>query len=415
MNRLAGILCFAACCSGAAVAGSGGSAYSIFGIGDLRSVSSMSNIGMGGAGIGLPSTLSISAVSPAAWARINRVRLEAGMLYEGFHSSDGSRSIYRAAGTFDGALLAVPISPDNGIVFAGGFLPYSTVSYNTYTRGSGADIDYVINHQGSGGLGRGLAGLSWAPLPWLSLGTSLDYYFGSVDKRRTLTASSTSALSAAGGTITESITSHGLGMTASVLIQGFERISESLRPLSFGFTAGSRTKLKTISQFRYTYATESDSSAEQKGAIVLPLTFGAGLGYQIDGRYDVAADVTTQLWSRAEFDGAASADLRNATRFSVGGERAGSRDPLAHWLDKVAYRLGFAYTATYYRPDGDPVNEWGVSAGAGIPFSGDARMNLALEYAHRAGTDRSPITDNILRVVLSINISEEWFVRPEEE
>jgi long-subunit fatty acid transport protein len=198
-------------------------------------------------------------------------------------------------------------------------------------------------------------------------------------------------------------------------VESFDRVSESLRPLSFGFMMSSRTKLNATSQFRYTFPSESDSSAETGSTLVLPLTFGAGLGYQIDDRYTVAADVLTSLWEKAEINGVSPADLRNGTRFAVGGERSGSRDPLAHWIDRVAYRLGFAYNATYYRPDGDPINEWTVTAGAGIPFSGDARLNLGVEYAHRAGTDRSLITDNIIRVVLSINISEEWFVRPEEE
>jgi hypothetical protein len=77
--------------------------------------------------------------------------------------------------------------------------------------------------------------------------------------------------------------------------------------------------------------------------------------------------------------------------------------------------VGFAYAATYYRPDGNPVNEWGVTAGTGIPFSGEARLNVGVEYAHRGEAHQSLVTDNIIRVLLSLTISEEWFVRPEEE
>jgi hypothetical protein len=415
MNRFMNVLGIVLICSATVRAGSGGSAYSIFGIGDLHSPAGMRNAGMGGAGLALTSGSSISANSPAAWSRINRVRLEAGMLYEGFHSSDGSRSLYRAAGTFDGALLAIPASTEYGVVFAGGFLPYSSVSYNTFTRGSQAGVDYLLNHKGSGGIGRGLAGLSCAPLPWLSFGASADYYFGSMERSRILSATSTTTLPASGGTTTESITSHGLGVTASFIIESFDWAGASLRPLSFGFMMSSRTKLAATSQTRYTFASEADSSAETSGTLVLPLTFGAGLGYQAGERYTLAADVLTQLWEKAEMNGASPADLRNSTRVAVGAERSASRDPLSHWLDRLSYRVGFAYAATYYRPDGNPVNEWGVTAGTGIPFSGDARLNMSVEYAHRAGAHQSLITDNIIRVLLSLTISEEWFVRPEEE
>jgi hypothetical protein len=415
MTRFPGLLVAIVLSAATASAGSGGSAYSIFGIGDLHSPAGMRNAGMGGAGLGLTSTSSISANSPAAWSRINRVRLETGVLYEGFNSTDGSRSLYRAAGTFEGALLAIPASTEYGVVFVGGFLPYSSVSYNTFSRGSQEGIDYVLNHKGSGGLGRGLVGLSCAPLSWLSFGASADYYFGSMERSRMFSPSSTTTLPAYGGTTTESITTHGLGVTASFIMENLGWADASLRPFSLGFTMSSRTKLNATSQTRFTYASEGDSSAETAGILVLPLSFGAGVGYQAGERYSLAADISTQLWERSEISGVTPADLRNSTRFAVGGERSGSRDPLAHWIDRVSYRLGFAYTATYYRPDGDPVNEWGITAGAGIPFSGEARINLGVEYAHRSGANTHRITDNIIRVLLSINISEEWFVRPEEE
>lgn len=392
-------------------AGSGGSAYSVFGVGDLRLISGMQNAGMAGAGLALHSATSVNPGAPATWARLNRVRLEAGVLYEGFNSSDGVKSLYRAAGTFHGALLAVPISTDNGIVAVGGFVPYSSVNYGTFTRGTQQGLDYTLNHRGSGGLGRGLLGLSWAPFPGAALGASVDYTFGSLDRSYLMTIASP----AVGGTVTESITSSGTGATASVLFDGFDRLSEALRPLSLGFMMSTRTRLGTTSQHTYQYTSETDSSAETTGSLLLPLLFGAGCAYQVSDRYQVAADLVTQQWGSAEFDGATSPDLRNSVRFAVGAERAANRDPMSHWVDRVAYRLGFAWNATYYRPDGNPVNEWSVTAGAGIPFGGDARLNLALEYARRGSTDNGQIGDSIIRVLLSLNISEQWFVRYEED
>jgi hypothetical protein len=415
MSRFSGLLILIAVCFTTGTAGSGGSAYSIFGIGDIRYMSGMRNAGMGGAGLGLSSASSISTISPAAWSRIDRVRLEAGVLYEGFHSSDGHTSIYRAAGTFQGSLLAIPISPRDGIVFAGGFVPYSAVNYNTFDSGRLEGIDYLLNYKGTGGLGRGFAGLSYAPLPWLSMGTAVAYYFGSAEKSFTLFASEATGRGVSGGTTTDVITAHGTGVIASVLIESFGQISEALRPLSLGLTAGSRTWLKTASQTRYKFTSETDSTAEVPGTLVLPLSFGAGVGYQVTDRFSVAADIFAQLWEEAEVNGAPPADIRDATRIAVGGELAGSREPAARWFERISYRLGSSYTATYYSPDGNPVNEWGVTGGASIPFAGDALLNLGVEYAHRSVPDQSLITDNIIRVLLSINIGEGWFNRPDDE
>jgi hypothetical protein len=411
MKRLALMLLALLVTVSAAFSGSGGSAYSIFGIGDLRSITGMRNAGMGNAGLGLASPASINALAPASWARINRVMLEAGVLYEGFNSTDGTRSLYRAAGTFGGALLAVPISTDYGVVFTGGFLPYSSLNYSTFTRGSQAGVEYLLNHRGQGGLGRGLAGLSYAPLPWLSLGSSLDYYFGTMDRSSAMTAA-TSAGAISGGTITRSITAHGVGVTASALIEHFGATGTALHPLSFGLMAGSRAVLRSTDQTKYKFATESDSTAETQGTFVLPLTLGAGAGWAIDERHTAAADIVTQLWEKT---GTNDPDLRNSTRIAAGIERSATRDPLTPWADRLIYRLGFSWTATYYNPDGNPVHEWAVTAGTGIPFAGDARLDLGVEYARRSARDEGLITDSIIRVFLSLHISEAWFVRTEEE
>jgi len=397
--------------SATAAAGSGGSAYSIFGVGDLRYGSSMENAAMGGAGLAMHSLSSITPNAPATWSRLNRVRLEIGLLYEGFKSSDGDRSLYRAGTTFHGALLAIPISTPHGIVAVGGFVPYSSIDYNTFTRGLQAGIDYLLNHKGSGGLSRGLLGVSFAPLPGLALGASLDYYFGSLERSWTMVVSPP----AAGGITRESLTSNGAGATASLVFDGFDRISESLRPLAIGVMLSSRAKLNATSESTYRYTAERDSSPETKGILVIPLTFGVGFAYHITDRYTVATDFVAQQWEGSEINGATPRDLRNSSRFAFGAERAGTRDALAHWVDRPSYRLGFAWNATYYRPDGRAVDEWAVTAGAGIPFTVDARLNIALEYAHRGTTANGLISDKIFRVLLSLNIGEQWFVRSAEE
>jgi hypothetical protein len=108
-----------------ATAGNGGSAYTMFGIGDLRYYPSPRSAGMGYTGLGLPSSTSINTLMPAAWSRINRVRIEANGLYEGINTAESGKALYQARGLFNGAMLAFPISPANGIVFVGGLSPYS--------------------------------------------------------------------------------------------------------------------------------------------------------------------------------------------------------------------------------------------------------------------------------------------------
>lgn len=168
-----------------ATAGSGGSSYSILGLGDIRYFPGSRSAGMGYTGIALQSPQYINWVSPATWSRINYTRFEAAALYEGFRSTDGNKSRYLARLDFNGALLAIPVSTDNGIVFVAGITPFSSVNYDTYTSGkyisSSDTLAYSLHHVGSGSLDRGMVGLSWSPFSTFSIGTSLNYLFGSID------------------------------------------------------------------------------------------------------------------------------------------------------------------------------------------------------------------------------------------
>lgn len=396
-----------------ALSGSGGSAYSIFGIGDVRYIAGTRNAAMGYTGIGLSSPNHINLNAPGTWSKINRVRLEAEFMYEGFNSSDGAKSLYRANGDFAGGVLAIPISTVEGIVFVGGFTPYSNVDYSTFTRGTQLGVDYSINHVGSGGVSRGFAGFSYAPALDFSIGASLDYLFGTIRNERIFTPSPSST-SLSGSTTTEEATLNGITFSLGGLYSGFGNISEPLRPLSLGFSLSSRGHLTGTRQSLYDYSTEHDTS-EITTSAVIPIAVGLGLSYQASERYVVAADFFQQNWFNSEFNGSPSPALKNSYRLGIGVEKSGNRDYTAPWLDRVAYRLGFSYLATYYKINGEAINEWAITGGVGLPFSGDSRLNIALAYGQRGTTGGNLIKDSIIRCIVSLSITEQWFVRYEEE
>lgn len=395
------------------VAANGGSAYSLFGIGDLRYLPGTRSAGMGYTGIGLPGTSFINSLAPATWSRINRTRLEVGMLYEGFRTTDGDKSLYLANADFSGALLAIPISPKEGIVFVAGFTPYSNINYNFFTQDSAQGIQYTLNQTGVGGIGRGMAGLSYAPAPDLSFGASFNYLFGTIDKSLKLTPADPATY--AGGTITESTTLNGITVSFGGLFQGFGRIAEALTPLSAGFVVSTQGNLKTEQQHTYQFTSERDSSAKTRGRLTVPVAYGVGLAWQFGERYLAAADYYAQPWGDVNLNGIHAADVRNSSRFGIGVEQLPSRDLTATWGERLSYRLGFFLHATYYRINDEPINEWGVTGGLALPVTGETRLNVSLEYGSRGTTSAGLVKDNFFRASLSLNISELWFVRYEEE
>jgi hypothetical protein len=116
-----------------------------------------------------------------------------------------------------------------------------------------------------------------------------------------------------------------------------------------------------------------------------------------------------------DFEGGAAYGIRNSSRFSIGAERAGVTAMRATWSEKVSYRVGTTYYQTYYSLGGENINEWTVTAGLGLPFSGESRLNIAAEFGTRGTTANGLVKDKIFRMTFSLNISDLWFVRAEEE
>jgi len=398
-----------------AYAGTGGSAYSIFGIGDVRYLPNARSAGMGYTGLGLPSANFINSMQPASWSRIGRVRLEAGVLYEGFKTTDGSKSLFLSNSDFSGALLAIPISPSDGIVTVLGFVPFSNVNYNLFVQGTQEGLQYEINHTGTGGVSRGIAGLSYAPLPDLAFGASFNYLFGSINNARIFSALNAPAGGTyAGAVTTETMTLHGITVSVGGQFSGFGNISESLRPFSLGVVVSTSGKLKTERQTRYDFLGEADTIPLVNGRLTVPVAYGVGIACQPSERYLIAADYYAQQWDNATFNGIDPPEIRNSFRLGIGGERLPERDA-SGWFSRLVYRLGFYYNESYYRINGQPINEWGLTGGIAIPLFGDARLNTAFEYGSRGTTKNGLIKDNIFRMSFSVTLSEPWFQRYEEE
>jgi hypothetical protein len=386
------------------------------GIGDLRLIPNVRAAGMGYTGYAVTSPYYINTLSPATWTQLERVRLEAGLLYEGFNSTNGTKSRYLARADFSGAMLALPVSPSNGIVVALGFVPYSKVDYDTYTTGGYTGVAdtmlYTINHKGSGGISKGQFGISWAPTRNLSVGGSLNYLFGTLQAKNLFVPRNTVY---APGTQTEETTMNGATFTVSALLDNLGDFLPALMPFTLGFAATSRAGLTTTHRYTYAFVDRNDTSGEETGHLVIPFSFGAGIAYRPGDRLLIAADYSAQAWSQSEFRDATSAAIRNAHSVGVGIERLPSREPGAQLLNRTAFRVGFFYQATYYNPNGEPINAWAVTAGFGIPVSMDTHLNIAVEYGSRGTINQGLIRDDILRFSASLSISERWFVRPGED
>src|ERR1051326_885743 len=385
-NICRSLFLFVAFMTCAAEAQNGGSAYSRYGIGDIRYFTASRTLGMGGESFALLSANTIDDVNPALWARIARTQFSASVLYEGFSASDDRKSGYYSNASFDGFMLAVPIVPRSGIVFAAGITPLSRINYNILL----SDSLYNIHYLGDGGVSQGMIGFSAAPAGDLTLGAKLNYYFG------TLRHSIYQSFPAGTSTNTQLVRStrvNGIGGSFGAVYGGLRNlfgIPES-QSLNIGAVFATGSNLTAAEERYFTYATSTlntqDTLVSQDGTIRLPFAVGGGVAFATE-RYALTAGFYYQNWNSFADNGVGSPDLRDSYRINIGGELIPKRDATLSFFNRLAYTAGFFYDATYYTIKDQPINEVGISGGLGIPMFSDTHLHLGVEYGFRGTTDQ---------------------------
>jgi hypothetical protein len=81
----------------------------------------------------------------------------------------------------------------------------------------------------------------------------------------------------------------------------------------------------------------------------------------------------------------------------------------------MALRLGGYLHETYYVVNEQPIDEWGVTAGLAVPFSGESRLNFGFEYGERGSTSHNLLKETIFRFSVGLTISETWFQTFDDE
>jgi hypothetical protein len=145
--------------------------------------------------------------------------------------------------------------------------------------------------------------------------------------------------------------------------------------------------------------------------IPLPVAIGVGASCQIGERWLIAADMFAQAWGSVTL----AVPTRDAVLYGVGIERSPSRTPGAGLWDRLAIRIGSYYHQTYYVVNGEGIDEWGVTGGLSIPFSGENRLNISVEYGGRGRTENNLIREDIFRLTFGLSLSELWFQSFEDE
>ncbi len=400
----------------AALADDGGSGYSRYGIGDLQYYTMVSDLGMANAGLALLSPLSLTSFNPASWTQVNRARLALGTMTEEFSSTDSYGSVRLGGTRFGGAIFALPLVVSSGITLTAGINPYSRVNYNTQIQTTQGEFQYTLSYVGAGGLSLAHIGLSGTVASSLSLGAKLDYYTGTLTHTVRQTFAGTDFTTAG---VDRETRLDGIGATFGFVYGGLRSVFglPQGQSLTIGGVLSTPVTLTAVEERYYTYTTtitSYDTLIGPDGTFHLPMSFAVGMAWQSE-HLTVASDFGGQRWTDARSNGVPLVNIRNSYRWSGGMEFIPKRESSAPFFQRLAYRGGLFYDATYYDIGGVAINEMGVAAGFAASVFGESRFAVGISYALRGTTDQQLQKAKILRISLTLNVGEVWFSKPPEE
>jgi hypothetical protein len=388
--------------------------YTRFGVGEMVYSYSGRNLGLGGLGVSVANENYLSFINPASLTKIKLTRVEFGANISGLFISDNSNNGFYSSGGFDGISLAFPLSTTNGITLSMGLLPFSNVNYlNVETITPNGDLSerFVTTLEGSGSLSKLFLGTS-LKIPFdLSLGVTMDYYFGSLSYYSRIEFPNN--ISKRKSEFNNKRRPAGFGSTIGIITPDIAKLfsSNTLSDFRLGFSVNLFSELSTDTLLIRTSVLGTDTLSNENVKMRLPTRIFAGMSFIVNKEYLFTFDYTAQKWTDYTFNGIKSSNLRDSYRYSFGIEHDNQNRGAGYYKEHIVWRLGVSYEKTLYEFKGEDINQLAFYTGLSLPLSLKNSLNLGLEYSIRGTTSSNLIKENRIKFSVGLSLGELWFVR----
>lgn len=386
---------------------SGGSNYSVFGIGDLMGATGAYYQGLGGTSIAIPSNGAINTKNPALWSLVTSTKLQVGYRFSQYYVEQGKSELFQNNGSIDVIAGLLCIDTSLGLTISFGLSPYSHVDYlNTGSFKVVVDTMEVQGstlYSGKGGLSNAYVGASVSPFKGLSVGLSAFANIGSV---ATYLITETYDETAIGTATLKDDNYTGSGIRGG-LYYTFEG-------LGLGVFYEKQLNMKASTRLRYYYNYDDlDTTIEYSTPYTLPDSYGFGLSYRT-GKFLFGADLTMQDYSNYKYQLSPKFKFKDYMNVSLGVSRLGSELTGAKYPDKVTYNFGLGYKQLNYsvlNSEGKftDIDEIYGSFGMSMPVVNSTTFDWSLTVGSRGTTKNGLVHEIYAQMFFNVSIGETWF------
>lgn len=409
------------------------SPYSRFGLGDVSNSQNITNKAMGGVAQAYADGQTINFVNPASYADLQLTTLSLGIEGGTSHLTDQLDSTYHSTfGSLSYLELGVPLKRGGGWGLVFGLSPLTKVNYDIAHGDSLSDIGnqkvgYL--YQGSGGAYQAFIGTGYR-IKGFRFGVNAGYLFGSL-QRSTQAIYPPDSVGLFNSNSTER-TGYG-SFFWNAGLQVYVKLSKNVG-VELGATGGMGQNITAnrdyLAETFYSSGDPSNPSPQNldtvsyykgtKGKIYYPGHYGFGFLLHDNGHWSVGADYEVSKWGDYKYFGEKDS-LQDSHMLRLGAQFVPSTDPMAGYWSSVAYRIGFYSGGNYLRYDGEGINTYAFTFGAGFPIRNFTRngqftiINTSFEAGKR-GSKTNPIMSNFFRVSVGFTFSDiQWFIRRKYE
>lgn len=378
------------------------SAYSYYGIGEIKFKGTIENRSMGGVGV-LNDSIHINLQNPASLSSLKLTTYTVGGNYNNSTLKSSSASEKAKRVSLDYLAIAFPVGKWSASL---GLMPYSSVGYKIQ------NTNELKSYNGTGGLNKVFVAAGYQITPKLSAGLDVGYNFGEIKR-------------------SEAVFKSGI-QNGTRLLQ-----TDQLSGMSFNTGFNFKTKFKkydVVSSLTFSPSIHINSNAVEELAVLqynslgqelisdprvittsqsyrLPSKFAFGAGIGEDKKWFVAFESTLQgkpnyniVYPKATFE--------TAAKFSLGGYYIPKYNSFNNYFNKVVYRAGFRHENTGLVVNSESIKDTAFTLGLGFPVGTlFSNANVGFEVGKRGTINSGLVQENYMNLSVGLSFNDKWFVK----
>ncbi|MGB5402790.1 hypothetical protein [Robiginitalea sp.] len=393
------------------------SPYSLFGVGELRSIRTVENQSMGGLGM-YTDSIHIHLNNPASLGKLALTSYSAAISHREIRLETFEDQQNSSVSTLEYIAVALPIRfQQMGVSF--GIKPYSAMGYsliNETINDDGAEV--TTQYNGEGGLNQVFFSTGFRVRRNLHIGASVNYFFGNLEKSRFQVVEDVlfGTVDQRRSNVSGFDFNYGLTYTPSF---GKHTLFTSVRVnTQANLTSDNEQQIGTLlpesGQNIEIFDVNLDELNLRHTFIKIPTTTTLGLGYGEDKRWFVGAEYSFQKYSEFinTFLKENNTEYEDASSYALGGYWVPDYTSIDSFFNRVTYRAGVRLDKTGLIVNEKSIEDFGITFGMGIPIGADfSNLNVGFEVGRRGTTMNQLVRESYFKFSLGLAFNARWFMK----